>query len=229
MHLYILLPRTFKILLVDYSSHTCLLHVMRGISQCTWDNYKQAKWIQQLSFMPTLFPSNQGCFETYWQVHWWLWCWNYIGRIWCFWKNFVKSVLQGNHYSWSLKGLTILCIERLQWTKFFRVQGVAQYKAELKFLKLMKGCDYKKNREGNKSHLDAFLCTPSKIIKDFNTFISILILHISTLAKSASKKLGVLWRLRPLFSPSQLLALYRGLICPCMEYYLMSGLLTQFY
>ncbi|ORD92879.1 hypothetical protein ECANGB1_2401, partial [Enterospora canceri] len=42
--------------------------------------------------------------------------------------------------------------------------------------------------------------------------------HISTLAKSASKKLGVLWRLRPFFSPSQLLALYRGLIRPCMEY-----------
>ena len=42
--------------------------------------------------------------------------------------------------------------------------------------------------------------------------------HISSLAKTASKKLGVLWRLRPFFSPSQLLALYRGLIRPCMEY-----------
>ena len=41
--------------------------------------------------------------------------------------------------------------------------------------------------------------------------------HISTLAKSASKKLGVLWRLRPFFSPSQLLPLYRDLIRPCME------------
>ena len=42
--------------------------------------------------------------------------------------------------------------------------------------------------------------------------------HISALAKSASKKLGVLWCLRPFFSSSQLLALYRGLIRPYMEY-----------
>ena len=42
--------------------------------------------------------------------------------------------------------------------------------------------------------------------------------HISTFAKSASKKLGILWCLRPFFSPSQLLALYLGLIRPCMEY-----------
>ena len=42
--------------------------------------------------------------------------------------------------------------------------------------------------------------------------------RISTFAKSASKKLGVLWRLHPFFSPSQLFALYRGLIHPCMDY-----------
>ena len=42
--------------------------------------------------------------------------------------------------------------------------------------------------------------------------------NIYTVAKSASKKLGVLWRLRPFFSPSKLLALNRGLIRPCMEY-----------
>ena len=42
--------------------------------------------------------------------------------------------------------------------------------------------------------------------------------HISTLTKSASKELGVLWRLRPIFSPSQLLALYKGLIRQCMVY-----------
>ena len=41
--------------------------------------------------------------------------------------------------------------------------------------------------------------------------------HISTLAKSASKKLSVLWHLHPLFSPSQLLALYRDLFRLCME------------
>ncbi len=42
--------------------------------------------------------------------------------------------------------------------------------------------------------------------------------HISSLAKTASKKLGVLWRFRQYFSPHQLLTLYRGLIRPCMEY-----------
>ena len=42
--------------------------------------------------------------------------------------------------------------------------------------------------------------------------------HISSLAKTASMKLGVLWRLRPFFSPYQLLTLYRGLIRPCIEY-----------
>ncbi|KAK3884497.1 hypothetical protein Pcinc_011235 [Petrolisthes cinctipes] len=42
--------------------------------------------------------------------------------------------------------------------------------------------------------------------------------HITSLAKTASKKLGVLRRFRDYFTPSQLLSLYRGLICPCMEY-----------
>ena len=42
--------------------------------------------------------------------------------------------------------------------------------------------------------------------------------HISTLAKSASKRLVVPWRLSSFFSSSQHLALYRGLIRPCMEY-----------
>ena len=45
-----------------------------------------------------------------------------------------------------------------------------------------------------------------------------LAISISTLAKSASKKLSVLWRLCPFFSSSQLLALYRGLIRPYMEH-----------
>ena len=43
-------------------------------------------------------------------------------------------------------------------------------------------------------------------------------LHISSLTKSASKKLGVLFRLRQFFAPHQLLALYKGLIRPCVEY-----------
>ena len=42
--------------------------------------------------------------------------------------------------------------------------------------------------------------------------------HISTLAKLASKKLDIIWRLYLFFSPSQLLALYRDLIRPFMEY-----------
>ena len=42
--------------------------------------------------------------------------------------------------------------------------------------------------------------------------------HIEGLAKSASRKLGVLFRCRSFFSSSELLHLYVGLIRPCMEY-----------
>ena len=42
--------------------------------------------------------------------------------------------------------------------------------------------------------------------------------HISSLAKSASNKLGVLCHLHQFFFPYQLLNLYRGLIHPCMEH-----------
>src|ERR1700755_2508493 len=42
--------------------------------------------------------------------------------------------------------------------------------------------------------------------------------HITMVARAASKKLGVLFRLREFFSSSQLLQLYKGLIRPCMEY-----------
>ena len=42
--------------------------------------------------------------------------------------------------------------------------------------------------------------------------------HISSLAKSASKKLSALCHLHQFFSPFQLLALYSCLIRPCMEY-----------
>src|SRR5678816_1204109 len=41
---------------------------------------------------------------------------------------------------------------------------------------------------------------------------------VITVARTASKKLGVLFRLRDFFSSSQLLQLYKGLIRPCMEY-----------
>ncbi len=43
-------------------------------------------------------------------------------------------------------------------------------------------------------------------------------LHISSLAKSASSKLGVLYRFKHYFSPSQLLTVYKGLVRPFMEY-----------
>ena len=42
--------------------------------------------------------------------------------------------------------------------------------------------------------------------------------HITTLAKTASQKLGVLNRLRRFFTPAQFLALYRGTVRPCIEY-----------
>ena len=42
--------------------------------------------------------------------------------------------------------------------------------------------------------------------------------HIMQIAKSASKKLGVLFRYRRFFSFEQLLQLYKGLIRPCIEY-----------
>src|ERR1044072_7014090 len=42
--------------------------------------------------------------------------------------------------------------------------------------------------------------------------------HITSLSKQASKRLGVLRRLQHFFTPPQLLALYRGVVHPCMEY-----------
>src|SRR5678816_4400131 len=42
--------------------------------------------------------------------------------------------------------------------------------------------------------------------------------HITMVARAASKKLGILFRLRDFFSSSQLLQLNKGLIRPCMEY-----------
>src|SRR5678816_2221874 len=42
--------------------------------------------------------------------------------------------------------------------------------------------------------------------------------QITIVARAASKKLGVLFRLRDFFSSSQLLQLYKGIIRPCMEY-----------
>ena len=42
--------------------------------------------------------------------------------------------------------------------------------------------------------------------------------HIMAIAKTASKKLGILFRFRKYFTSFQLLKLYKGLIRPCLEY-----------
>ena len=42
--------------------------------------------------------------------------------------------------------------------------------------------------------------------------------HIDQIAKSASKKLGVLFRCKQYFNSAQLLKLYTGFILPCLEY-----------
>ena len=42
--------------------------------------------------------------------------------------------------------------------------------------------------------------------------------HITSLSKQASKMLGVLRLFQNYFTPPQLLALYRGVVRPCMEY-----------
>src|SRR6201990_2143053 len=42
--------------------------------------------------------------------------------------------------------------------------------------------------------------------------------HITSLSKQALKRLCVLRRLQNYFTPPQWLALYRGVVCPCMEY-----------
>ena len=42
--------------------------------------------------------------------------------------------------------------------------------------------------------------------------------HISSIAKSASSRLGVLYRLQHFFTPQQMLTIYKGLVRPCMEY-----------
>ena len=89
-------------------------------------------------------------------------------------QNVVRSVLDGTHYTRSLKGLLLLCecMERLQWAEFFQTKGVESYKNELELLKLMKASVSKKNRVDSKGHLDAFMSTSSCMIDDFNTFRS---------------------------------------------------------
>ena len=51
-------------------------------------------------------------------------------------KDVVRSVLDGTHYTRSLKGLMFLseCFERLQWAEFFRIKGVREWIYEWAFI-----------------------------------------------------------------------------------------------
>ena len=71
-------------------------------------------------------------------------------------KDVVRSVLDGTHYTWSLKGLMLLseCFERLQWAEFFRIKGVREYMNELSLIQLMKSSVAEKNREESRVHLE---------------------------------------------------------------------------
>ena len=70
-------------------------------------------------------------------------------------KNVVRSVLDGTHYTRSLKGLMLLseCFERLQWAEFFRIKRVREYMNELSLIQLMKSSVAEKNREREQSAL----------------------------------------------------------------------------
>ena len=89
-------------------------------------------------------------------------------------KNVVRSVLDGTHYTQSLKGLMLLseCFETLQWAEFFRIKGVREYMNELSLIQLMKSSAAEKNREESRAHLEAFMSTSSRLIDDFNAFRS---------------------------------------------------------
>ena len=81
-------------------------------------------------------------------------------------KNFVRSVLDGTHYTRLLKGLMLLseCFERLQWAEFFRIKGVREYMNELSLIQLMKSSVAEKNQEESRAHLEAFMSTSSRLI-----------------------------------------------------------------
>ena len=70
-------------------------------------------------------------------------------------------------------------------------------------------------------HFEDNLITPSKSINILGLNISSNFSwkpHLSTIAKAASQKLGILFRLRSYFTPAQLLQIWKGLIRPCLEY-----------
>lgn len=89
-------------------------------------------------------------------------------------RNVVRSVLDGTHYTRSLKGLMLLseCLERLQWAEFFRINGVEPYMNELSLIQLMKSSVSEKKQEESRAHLEAFISISSKLIDDFNAFRS---------------------------------------------------------
>ena len=89
-------------------------------------------------------------------------------------KDVVRSVLDGTHYTRSLKGLMLLseCFETLQWAEFFRIKGIREYMNELSLIQLMKSSAAEKIREQSRAHLEAFMSTSSRLIDDFNAFRS---------------------------------------------------------
>ena len=86
--------------------------------------------------------------------------------------NVVKSVLAGTHYERSMKGMMMLseCIERLQWSEFFRCNGTSRYQVELCLLKDLKQSVSKKDRDTSKEILDQFVISSANMIEDFKTF-----------------------------------------------------------
>ena len=89
-------------------------------------------------------------------------------------KDVVRSVLDGTHYTRSLKGLMLLseCFERLQWAEFFRIKGVREYTNELSLIQLMKSSVAETHREASRAHLETFMSTSSRLNDDFNAFRS---------------------------------------------------------
>lgn len=87
-------------------------------------------------------------------------------------QHVVRSVLDGSHYSRSLKGLLMLseCMERLQWAEFFKMEGIEKYRDELEHLRLLKNSVAEKKREESKVHLEAFMSNSEVMVEDFNKF-----------------------------------------------------------
>jgi hypothetical protein len=70
--------------------------------------------------------------------------------------NVVQSVLGGTHYNRSVKGLFLLseCMERLQWSEFFKENGLDKYLEEMHLLKDLMEAVAAKDREKSKTILE---------------------------------------------------------------------------